>query len=166
MTWRSSAVFVAYAAAVMLPANVVRNTWRGANPEFFNFALYDQTVTPDRMAPLDQTLYGSGVWAAGELSGPGWDPGGHEPPAIQVVGAANGDRGLNVLALTRTGVTLAGINGDMMYYSPAAGGAAGRGMAFHDFGGLVDVTNGELTIGWVYPPGTLIFGDPGGGTRP
>jgi hypothetical protein len=124
-------------------------------------ALYNNTVTPVPAANANYG-YGSTIFPpAAEVSDdPGWPPGG--PVAGGVTVTVTGER-IAVTAddvRTATPATLAGIHGSMIYDSVNLGpgdnpdnpGLVGQlartSLAFHWFGGRVDVTGGQLFLLW------------------
>jgi hypothetical protein len=150
VSWAGSAMFTGYVADCVALTGDVRTTWYYTTR--FRVALYDAQPTPDRQAPRADTWYPTGEWTRDrELTGPGWtQPGGYSAGGqIQVGG--DGSCGIWAPGLTRGNVTLAGIAGDLMWYrDPFTSPDTGRASCFHDFGGLVDVADGQLTLTW--PP--------------
>jgi hypothetical protein len=157
MSWSGSAVFAAFAADVIACDPSQAGAWANSlNPGARQcFAFFNDQVTPDRAAPRPATIRGAGEWlAARELSAAGW-PGNGNPTwrSVQGVDAA-GAAGFVATTLSRANTTLTGVAGDLVYDT----GAGGQGLCFHDFGGLVDVDNGTMTVSWASPPGTFLFG--------
>jgi hypothetical protein len=144
--WANSAVFRAYLIDCILPSEQVRNTW--ANPRTrMLLALFSGAVTPNMTVPRAETLYGAGEWTTGRelTSEPMWPAGGVPWGMTQI--SAGDAIGLNPfnqeLDPQPAPVTMAGINGDLMYDS-----VTGQGLAFHYWGGPVNITDGALTITW------------------
>jgi hypothetical protein len=150
MAWGGSAVFAAFTAAAAVPDERMRG---GFAPEVVGgvrFALFDSSVTPDRTAAAVATRYGFGTWLPGrEVSHPpsGWNAGGGGTLMQFIGGNPDGRAGLQSSGLgPRGGTVLADLCGDLMYF--AVGAAAPQGIAFHDYGGSVDVNGGTLGITW------------------
>jgi hypothetical protein len=113
-------------------------------------ALYDNTRTPNPDA-LGANGYGTGVWAAGEVTGgPGWPAGGLLLDNVAVAVAAG------QIAVTADPVhsdpmtPVPGLPfGSMIYDSINTGGSLARtSLAFHYFGGGVRVAAGDLILLW------------------
>jgi hypothetical protein len=171
VTWAGSAMFTAYVAHIIANDTQVRASWGGATTTRFKFAMFHSAVTPDRDAPDAETFYGEGTWTPDEeLTGGSWPPGGIagaaqiNPPTVGVT--VQGWVALVCPLITGTGVIIDDLAGDLFYdgtgYSNPGLGISvppGRGLAFHDYGGSLDVA-GTLTVTWPYPPGCVCLNSP------
>jgi hypothetical protein len=149
--WAGSAMFAAYVQHCVVMDPAVRATWGGGTTTRFKFAMFHSAVTPDRLAPDAETFYDTGVWtAAEELAGGTWPAGGIAGAAtVRTSNPVGGNTSLDCPLITRTGVTVTDLAGDLFY-----DGTTRRGLGFHDFGGAINVS-GTLTITWAYPPGCV-----------
>jgi hypothetical protein len=155
VTWAGSAMFAAWVAdAVALTPDVFHCL---TGPASVYVALYNSVPTPDRTAPRAESNYPAGEWvrAGRELNGPGWPAaGGYTAGGTWQDGAAGQGGAWGIwgpAGMSRPGVTLTGIAGDLMWRYNSGSPGAGRGICFHDFGGLVDVS-GQLTLTWPEHP--------------
>jgi hypothetical protein len=161
MAWADSRIFRQWIGDSLAPAPGFTGRWdpAGVPPLVngdFRAALFDDSITPDETAPRDETAYGGGVWAAGEVidtGGGNWPAGGAD--LLNVVYAAAGQ--VVVFTADPVGgpsagpVTLADACGDLLYFTDASGGGpllADQGAAFHNFGGPQSVTAGFFSIRW------------------
>jgi hypothetical protein len=164
--WTDSRIFREWIACSLGPADGFTGRWDpGAAPALavgdYRVALFDDTVTPDETAALPATAYGSGVWAAGEVTDTG--PDGNWPAGgTDLLNVTYADVGQAVVfTADPTGgptigvVTIDGAAGDQLYFTDASGIAAGgapllpdQGSGFHSFGGPQSVTAGFFTVRW------------------
>jgi hypothetical protein len=153
--WSGSAMFSAYTRLCLLNDPAVAGTWGGgadATGARFYLALFGAATTPDAYAPDPETHYQGGVWGAGEIAQPpGWPPGGIEAGLdAHVPAGVAGGTALHHPLVSRAGVTVHGVAGDLLYDHVTF-----RGLGFHDYGGTVDVDNGLLVMTWDDPPGIV-----------
>ena len=155
MAWdeatNSTAVFRAYLADLLAPLDVLSGAF--ANIDRYKLACFNATVTPDRNATAVASTYASAGWpAAAEVidTGPNglWPVGGN---MRRFDVRPSPDRVAVTMAPYTVGpVTMGAPAGDFLYehgIGPLAP-VAGRGAAYHYWGGITPVTNGSLTITW------------------
>jgi hypothetical protein len=162
MAWDGSAVFAAFTQASAVPDEQVRGAFAATVVGGCRFALFGSQVTPDRTAAANLTGYGQGTWtAAREVSHPpsGWAVGGGGTIMSFLGGNPDGRAGLQSNGLgPRGGTILADLCGDLFYLATSL--AAPQGIAFHDYGGSIDVNSGTLTITWAGYVVLLNVGNP------
>ena len=158
MAWSGSAVFAAFTAAAMLPADEVRGMWTAAELPRIRFALFSTAVTPNRLANLGAISYGTGEWQINpnpgrECHGPGWPRGGLGCALTVLTGPDGAVRMTAAAGLSAGPATILNMSGDLMYDAQS-----GYGLGFHDWGGPLDIGGGILAITWP-PEGVIIIND-------
>jgi hypothetical protein len=133
--------------------------WNVTAAAAYKVALYNDTVTPNKLATAAQSAYGSAAWPAGAEqfdittgSGNSWPVGGMPLTGVAAVPPAgtNGDQiifdGDNTPGAGT--LTLDGVEGDLVYFAAANAAQVNQGLAYHSFGGAQGVTDGTFSIIW------------------
>jgi hypothetical protein len=170
MAWSVSAIFQqALVNPLALGGNATSGfptSYAGLVADTVNVALFG-TLTPDKTAAVGSTGYGTGVWAAGEVTdtsgGSHWNAGG-VAATTKTYGLDSGSSSVIFKAANTAGsgtVTLTAFFGCLVYDNTISGvTVAKQGMCFNYFGGTNTITAGTFTILWPTPAGagsTAVF---------
>ena len=165
MAWTDSRIF---AQAMLNPLtasawSTTEPTTYGANglsADTINVALFNNSVTPDRMAAVGSTGYNTGTWlTANEVTDANWAAGGRAV-ANKTYTVDVGSTSICFHADNLSGagnMTVSNVFGCLVYDNTiTAGTVAKQGMCFNYFGGAQAVTAGTFTVVWATPSGGAI----------
>jgi len=125
------------------------------NGDTINVALYDTSITPDKIAASASTAYNAGTWASGHLtdtgsSAPaGWPTVGR-PLVTPTMAFASGTVTFDAVdtASANAVTTITAAFGCEVYSDTIAAPVAKQGICYNYFGGTQSVTLGTFTIVW------------------
>jgi hypothetical protein len=148
MAWANSKVFRAWISDQLSGTITVGKM---NNTDVYKAALFGATPTPDNTVTAALSAYTAGQWIVGsEITDANWPAGGQTVAGTGSGGGFTSATNLITFDGTDTAgsgnVTVAGVNGDLLYDFTLATPVAKQGCAYHYFGGAQQVTAGTFCV--------------------
>jgi hypothetical protein len=147
MAWSVSRVFQEWISQMY---QVSGTGYTGVDSDTINFALFNNTVTPDATAAVGSTGYNTGTWVVGNevTDATNWVAGGRALAGKTFTIPTAGTFMFDATDLSGGGnMTVANVHGGLAYDNTiTAGTVAKQGLSFHYFGGAQQVTAGTFTV--------------------
>lgn len=151
MAWTAtegSHIFVQFLIGPMLQAS--GTGWTGLDSDTINFALFNNTGTPDNDAAVGSTGYNTGQWVTGnEVTGSSeWVAGGRALASKTFTSPSADTVMFDAADLTGSAtITITNAYGGLCYDNTiTAGTVAKQGASYHYFGGAQSVTSGTFSV--------------------
>ena len=150
MAWSASAVFRQYTADALAPtASFTPHLSAGGS---WKAALYGATPTPDNTVAAALAAFNAGQWITGnEITDPNWPTGGLPLAYSSATRWASSGAVATFDSDDTAGagnVTIAGVQGDLVYDDALTTPVAKQALGYHWYGGAQQVTAGTFTVIW------------------